>query len=161
MQRLPALRRWQSEALVRFEASGADDFLAVATPGAGKTTFALMAARRALLARRAGRLLVIVPTAHLKTQWADAADGFRLLLETGWSSRASLPGDVHGAVLSYQQVAANPRAVAGIARGAFAVLDEIHHAGESRAWGDALRHALSPAAVRLCISGTPFRSDDA
>lgn len=161
MQRLPALRRWQTEALARFEASGAEDFLAVATPGAGKTTFALMAARRALLARRAGRLLVVVPTAHLKTQWADAAEGFRLLLETGWSSRARLPGDVHGAVLTYQQVAANPRAVAGIAGDAFAVLDEIHHAGESRAWGDALRNALSPASSRLCISGTPFRSDDA
>jgi superfamily II DNA or RNA helicase len=39
------------------------------------------------------------------------------------------------------------------------VLDEIHHAGESRSWGDGVRFAFEPAARRLCLSGTPFRSD--
>src|SRR4051812_48751175 len=43
------LRAWQREALARFEACTTPSFLAVATPGAGKTTFALTAARRALM----------------------------------------------------------------------------------------------------------------
>ena len=39
------------------------------------------------------------------------------------------------------------------------VLDEAHHSGEERAWGDAARAAFDGAAVRLSLSGTPFRSD--
>ena len=38
------LRPWQSEALDAFTLKQGRDFLAVATPGAGKTTFALTAA---------------------------------------------------------------------------------------------------------------------
>ncbi len=39
-----ALRAWQAEALQLYLDSGRTDFLAVATPGAGKTTFALTVA---------------------------------------------------------------------------------------------------------------------
>ncbi len=160
MGRLPALRRWQREALERFEKGDARDFLAVATPGAGKTVFALTAARRALVARSARGVVIVVPTAHLKNQWADAAEAFDLLVDPGWNAREGVPRDHHGVVVTYQQIAANPEAVAQMSRGAFGILDEIHHAGESRSWGESVRLALGPAARRLCISGTPFRSDD-
>ena len=36
-----ALRAWQEEALAAYRAADPRDFLTVATPGAGKTTFAL------------------------------------------------------------------------------------------------------------------------
>ena len=62
-------------------------------------------------------------------------------------------------VTTYQQVAASTAAVARIAADAFVVLDEAHHSGEERAWGDATRAAFAGAAVRLSLSGTPFRSD--
>ena len=39
------------------------------------------------------------------------------------------------------------------------IFDEIHHAADDRAWGDAVRTAFEPAARRLALSGTPFRSD--
>jgi superfamily II DNA or RNA helicase len=154
------LRDWQRAALAAFESSQRNNFLAVATPGAGKTTFALTAVKRALLAAHARRFVVVVPTQHLKQQWAHAAEAFGLHLDPDWTpAYGVLPSDVHGVVVTYQQVAANPRALQGLVRGAFAVLDEIHHAGESRAWGDAIRIAFDPAACRLCLSGTPFRSD--
>jgi superfamily II DNA or RNA helicase len=38
-------------------------------------------------------------------------------------------------------------------------LDEIHHAGDARSWGDAVREAFEPATRRLALTGTPFRSD--
>src|SRR5207237_193628 len=79
------LRAWQREALTRFEESARPNFLAVATPGAGKTTFALTAVQRALLARRAHRLVVVVPTQHLKQQWAQAAEAFGLHLDPDWN----------------------------------------------------------------------------
>ena len=154
------LRAWQREALARFEQSTAPSFLVVATPGAGKTTFALAAVRRAMIARRVRRFVVVVPTQHLKNQWAHAAEPMDLHLDPNWSAGyGSLPSDVHGVVVTYQQVAANPGALRTLVHGALAVLDEIHHAGESRAWGDGVRFAFEHAARRLSLSGTPFRSD--
>jgi superfamily II DNA or RNA helicase len=154
------LREWQRMALLQFEQSESPDFLAVATPGAGKTAFALSAALRALLARRVRRLVIVVPTQHLKSQWAHAAERFDIHLDPEWSSAyGALPSDVHGVVVTYQQVAANPGVLRPLVQGSLVVLDEIHHAGESKAWGDGVRFAFEPAARRLCLSGTPFRSD--
>ena len=70
-----------------------------------------------------------------------------------------LPSDAHGVVVTYQQVAATPAALRPLVRQSLVILDEIHHAGDSRAWGDGIRQAFEPAWRRLCLSGTPFRSD--
>ncbi len=153
------LRKWQKNALDAFATRDADDFLAVATPGAGKTTFALAASRQDLAAHPGRRLVVVAPTQHLKGQWAAAAERFGLHLDPAWIAGEPLPADVHGIVTTYQQVAQSALAVAEIAAGSFTVLDEMHHAGDERAWGDGVRKAFATAAVRLCLSGTPFRSD--
>lgn len=161
MSRRVRLRPWQKEALERLDASGSTDFLTVATPGAGKTTFALTAAVRRL-AQPGGprRLVVVAPTAHLKRQWAAAALGFGMHLDHQWApADGALPGDMHGIVTTYQQVAACAPLMARLAAGAMVVFDEIHHAGDDRAWGTAVRAAFEGAAMRLSLSGTPFRSD--
>jgi superfamily II DNA or RNA helicase len=154
------LRAWQRDALAQFEASGSPNFLAVATPGAGKTTFALTAARRALVRGAIRRLVVVVPTQHLKYQWAQAAERLDIHLDPEWSvAYGGLPSDAHGVVVTYQQVAVDPASFRPMVRQALAVLDEIHHAGDSRSWGDGIRQAFDPAWRRLSLSGTPFRSD--
>ncbi len=160
MGRTVRLRRWQREALERFEARPDADFLAVATPGAGKTTFALVAARRSLGQHRGQRVVVIAPTQALKRQWADAAAQVDLHLEHEWSAgQGALPRDVHGVVTTYQQLASSATALRALAVGSFVILDELHHAGDDRAWGDGVRAACEPARSRLALSGTPFRSD--
>ena len=154
------LRPWQKTALERFHATDAPDFLAVATPGAGKTNFALTAARQALAAQPGRRLVVVVPTAHLKAQWARAATGFDLHLDPQWSAaEGRLPADMHGVVTTYQQVASAAPVLRALATDAFVVFDELHHAADDQAWGDAVRLAFEGAARRLALSGTPFRSD--
>jgi superfamily II DNA or RNA helicase len=154
------LRPWQSEALDRFTDSRSPDFLAVATPGAGKTTFALTAAVQDLADHPGRRLVVVAPTQHLKHQWARAGLRFGLHLDPDWSARdGSLPSDMHGIVTTYQQVATSSRALAGLSGGAFVVFDELHHAGDDRAWGTSVLEAFQGAARRLALSGTPFRSD--
>ncbi len=159
MSRSVRLRPWQHAALARFAAAEHPDFLAVATPGAGKTTFAL-AALRTSLAKRPGRVVVVAPTAHLKVQWASAAAGLGLHLDPAWSpADGPMPPDMHGIVTSYQQVALSADAIRAQAAGAHVVLDEVHHAGEDQAWGDALRHAFATTHRRISLSGTPFRSD--
>jgi superfamily II DNA or RNA helicase len=160
MARSVRLRPWQKRALDRLAGSDAPDFLAVATPGAGKTTFALCAAVQDVAANPGRRLVVVAPTSHLKIQWADAASRFGLHLEPRWSaSGGRLPADVHGLVTTYQQVAASPDAMRAIAAQSLVILDEIHHAGDDRAWGESVRRAFEVAPQRVALSGTPFRSD--
>jgi superfamily II DNA or RNA helicase len=162
MQRSIRLRPWQKEALDRFVAAEDRDFLAVATPGAGKTTFALTAALAHLGEHPADRVIVVAPTRHLKLQWTAAAARLGLHLEPEWSPRdGCLPPDMHGIVTTYQQVAGDPASVRAISGRAFVVLDELHHAGDERAWGDGIRLAFGNAPRRLALSGTPFRSDTA
>ncbi len=168
MARAVRLRPWQRAALDRLqtttraaaETGVSTDFLAVATPGAGKTTFALAAAALSISKQRTQRLVVCAPTAHLKLQWSAAASRFGLHLDPNWAQSAGqLPADMHGIVTTYQQVATSAAALRKLTSGAFVILDEIHHAGDDRAWGDSVRKAFEPAAQRLSLSGTPFRSD--
>ena len=49
---------------------------------------------------------MVAPTAHLKVQWAEAAVAFDLHLDPQWSAAdGALPADMHGVVMTYQQVA--------------------------------------------------------
>ena len=129
MSRSIRLRPWQHAALGQFASSPHPDFLAVATPGAGKTTFALTALRT-ILAERPARVVIVAPTAHLKVQWARAAAGLQLHLDPSWSpTHGALPADMHGVVTTYQQVAMSAPSLRELARGAYVVLDEVHHAG--------------------------------
>ena len=102
------LRPWQRAAFDRFTSSVEPDFLAVATPGAGKTTFALACARWALANERSAerrRLVVVAPTSHLKSQWSQAAYRMGLELDHAWAPGEGIARDVHGVVTTYQQVA--------------------------------------------------------
>ena len=62
------LRAWQADALRQYLASTPRDFLAVATPGAGKTTYALRLATELFATGLISRVTVVAPTEHLKTQ---------------------------------------------------------------------------------------------
>jgi superfamily II DNA or RNA helicase len=120
----------------------------------------LTAARRALVGRAIRRVVIVVPTQHLKFQWAHAAERLDIHLDPEWNvGYGGLPPDAHGVVVTYQQVAVSPASLRPMVRQALVVLDEIHHAGDSRAWGDGIRQAFDPAWRRLSLSGTPFRSD--
>jgi superfamily II DNA or RNA helicase len=158
------LREWQEVALQQFD-TGEQDFLAVACPGAGKTAFALEAARRLLAIGAVERLVVVVPRSHLKRQWAVAATRFGLHLDNTFENGSSaIAHDYHGVAVTYHQVASNPhlyRLHADRAK-TLVVFDEIHHAGDSEnlVWGEAVRTAFNtPRCRRLLLSGTPFRSD--
>ena len=70
--------------------------------------------------------------------------------------------DFHGAVVTYAQVGMAPQVHRRrtMTRRTLVILDEIHHAGDSRSWGDGVKAAFEPAVRRLMLTGTPFRSDD-
>ena len=160
--RLRGLRHWQREAFEEYFRREPRDFLAVATPGAGKTTFALTLASE-LLARHVVRSITVVcPTEHLKKQWAEAAARFNIPLDPDFkNSQGALGKHFIGAAVTYAQVAAHPALHRNRteARRTLVIFDEIHHAGDSLSWGEAIREAFDPATRRLCLTGTPFRSD--
>lgn len=156
------LRAWQRKALTKYLMTNPKDFLAVATPGAGKTTFALRVATELVGNRTVDRIVVVVPTEHLKVQWAASAARVGLSLDPYFTNSDAVNPQYHGVVVTYAQVAMHPykhRAVA-TAKRTLVILDEIHHGGDAKSWGDGIREAYSDAERRLALTGTPFRSDD-
>jgi superfamily II DNA or RNA helicase len=159
----PSLRGWQRKALVEYLRRRSEDFLAVATPGAGKTTFALRVAAELLADATVEAITVVTPTEHLKTQWSSAAGRLGIQLDSGFrNADVHSSADFHGAVVTYAQVGMAPQVHRRrtLTRRTLVVLDEIHHAGDSRSWGDGVKVAFEPAVRRLALTGTPFRSDD-
>ena len=158
-----ALRGWQRRALVRYLTAKPRDFLAVATPGAGKTAFALRIVAELLAEGTVETVTVVVPTEHLKNQWAQAAARLGIALDPKFSNSDSRTSrEYHGVVVTYAQVASHPtrHRVRTENRKTLVVFDEIHHGGDAKSWGDAIREAFDDATRRLALTGTPFRSDD-
>ena len=156
------LRAWQSDALEAYLLRDPRDFLTVATPGAGKTTYALRLAADLLDRRVVERVIVVAPTEHLKTQWAEAAASLGIPLDPGFSgARGTTSSDYLGIAVTYAGVAANSQLyrIRVEDRKTLVILDEVHHAGDSMSWGESVREAFEPATRRLALTGTPFRSD--
>lgn len=159
------LRAWQKDALEKFLSTDRD-FLVEATPGAGKTRMALAAAREMFSSGHIRRIIVVVPSVNLQSQWSRAAAESGLdVTGTMKNADGSIAAAKHGAVVTYPQVASQPDLWRHITAQAatLVVLDEIHHAGdeENSTWGAALRTAFAVAPRRLMLSGTPFRTDGA
>ncbi len=157
----PRLRAWQSAALTAYTRDRPTDYLLHATPGAGKTTFALTIAAALRESRVIDRIVVVCPTDHLRNQWAKAAAAAGIALDANLpNSVGPVRADVMGYVTTYAQVAQKPllhrRRVE--TKPTLVILDEVHHAGDGLSWGEAAAEAFEPARRRLCLTGTPFRS---
>ncbi|WP_116449695.1 DEAD/DEAH box helicase [Blastococcus litoris] len=155
------LRAWQQAALAQYEEQSPKDFLVTATPGAGKTTFALTLAARLLSRREVARVIVVAPTDHLRLQWAEAADAMGIVLDPNLTNAVGpVRAGTQGYVTTYAQVAGKPmlHAARATAVKTLVILDEVHHAGDGLSWGEAVEEAYGFAARRLCLTGTPFRT---
>ena len=158
----PSLRAWQAAAMHKYFADQPRDFLAVATPGAGKTTFALTVAAEQLGRRIIDRVTIVAPTEHLKVQWAEAAARAGIPIDPTYAAgKGKTSKDYVGIAVTYAGVAVNPLAMRIRTENfkTLVILDEVHHAGDALSWGDGVREAFEPAARRLALTGTPFRSD--
>ena len=155
------LRAWQTDALAAYRTGASRDFLVTATPGAGKTAFALTLAQDLLARREIDRVIVVCPTDHLRSQWAEVAHRYGVALDpTLPNSVGPVRADLQGYVTTYAQVAARPaiHEARTRARRTLVILDEVHHAGDGLSWGEAASTAFAPAKRRLALTGTPFRT---
>lgn len=169
LDRVFNLREWQAEAfraLLAIYEKGERNFLCVATPGSGKTKFALKVAHHFLSQKICERVVVVTPTDNLKSQWAEEAANFAGIdIDPEFSnSMGCEASDYHGMVITYALLGQDKKKVhaqSTFNKRTLVIFDEIHHAGESLSWGDAIRNSYENAIFRLAISGTAFRSDDA
>ena len=162
MDLLATLRSWQRDAFEEYFRLPRRDFLLVATPGAGKTAYALTIAAELLARREIAAITVVTPTEHLKYQWARAAHRFGVPLDPAYrNAQGRASADFTGVAVTYAQVAAHPALHRQRTenRRTLVIFDEIHHAGDALSWGEAVREAFDPARRRLGLTGTPFRSD--
>jgi superfamily II DNA or RNA helicase len=158
----PSLRGWQKAAYTEYFRTTKRDFLLVATPGAGKTTWALTVAGALLAQREIVGITIVTPTEHLKYQWAAAAQRLGIAIDPSYRNAQGKAGaDFQGVAVTYAQVAAHPalHRARTESRRTLVIFDEVHHAGDALSWGDAVREAFEPARRRLALTGTPFRSD--
>jgi superfamily II DNA or RNA helicase len=159
---LGSLRGWQRDAYNEYFRRPRRDFLLVATPGAGKTAFALTIAAELLARREIAAVTVVTPTEHLKHQWAQAAHGFGIRMDSAYrNAQGRVSADYSAVAVTYAQVAAHPALHRQRTenRRTLVIFDEIHHAGDALSWGEAAREAFGPARRRMGLTGTPFRSD--
>ncbi len=157
-----SLRSWQQEAYQAYFRVPRRDFLLVATPGAGKTAFALTVAAELLARREIAAVTVVTPTEHLKHQWAQAAHRLGISMDSGYrNAQGRVSADFTAVAVTYAQVAAHPALHRQRTqhRRTLVIFDEIHHAGDALSWGEAVRESFEPARRRMGLTGTPFRSD--
>jgi superfamily II DNA or RNA helicase len=162
------LRLWQQEAFRAVTTSavqGKKDFLCVATPGSGKTKFALAVAHYFMKEKYCERIVVVTPTDSLKRQWAQEAASFAGLdIDPDFNNAMGAEAvDYHGMVVTYSLLGQDKKQIhkqLTFHKKTFVIFDEIHHAGDNLSWGNAVRESFDKAAFRLAISGTAFRSDD-
>jgi len=170
-------RAWQRQLIQLLRARLGDpdpdrrDLLLHAGPGAGKTLGALLGFRQLAREGRLGGLIVFCHRTAIARQWSGAAErlGLHLPCWDPLQGEESEPGE--GLLLSYQAAARHRDRLVALLAQRFAaqpwlaVADEVHHLGidpeepESSAWARAFSALAVPAALRLGLSGTPFRAD--
>jgi len=152
-------REWQLQAWDQYIRDEKSDWLLCATPGAGKTTWALGLARRLLDNGTVERVVVVAPTQTIRDQWKNQTVVHLdfVLNEHGGLENAK---DFEGIVLTYAQVANQPdlqRMGCGRAK-TLVIFDEIHHAGfPQQSWGDKAKYAFEGSVRRIELTGTPWR----
>ena len=159
------LRKWQQEALERYDQHQGKTFLVEACPAAGKTRFIAEVVARELHKGKADAIVVVVPSAALRTQMADdfnAETGIQLDPKWNGDGVPLIHGEYKGAVVTYQWLASNSSLMRKWVSRQFTliVLDEVHHAQDEKAWGEALLDAFGQVKTRILLTtGTPFTTE--
>jgi len=161
------LRKWQEECLkelLRVKADGSRrHFLAVAGVGSGKTFFSAYAFNEFFRAGEFDAVIVISPTENIKRNWSITFQrDFGIKVDHGYTFKHAWPRDCHGVSLTYQSLnAANLQTLKRyVSSNVLLIIDEVHHAGDEKSWGDAIQEIGEESGFVLLLSGTPKRNDN-
>jgi superfamily II DNA or RNA helicase len=156
------LRKWQEKFLDKWDVRKAGvPFLCVAVPGSGKTVAALTAAHEWLQRGNDRRIVIVVPTDNLRTQWQhEALSLFGLQLQTTEFGTNFKEG-FRGAVTTYSTVDYQAQVFQILCSRCptLVIFDEVHHCGDKASYGIAINFAFKQASEKLLVSGTPWRTE--
>ncbi|MFM7267841.1 MAG: DEAD/DEAH box helicase [Cyanobium sp.] len=173
----PQPRQWQRRLLqlLRARLHNPDlhcrDVLLHAGPGAGKTLGALLSFQTLQQEGHLQSLVVFCHRTSIARQWSTAARRLGVELQPWEPLQSHAAAGGAGLLLSYQSAARHREALRDLLTQRFAasrwlaVADEVHHLGvdpeepEAGAWGRAFSELAQSAALRLGLTGTPFRAD--
>lgn len=160
------LRTWQSRCLqdqLAIIRNGGQDFFTAAGVGSGKTTSALAL----FLVGGFDLIVAVTPRSGIRDSWHQDARKMHLKLHTVRNltqfRKIIASGDLgQGFILNDGMLAGCSEEIAALClkKRILAVGDEAHHLGEGMSWAKTFKETFVDADFRLCMSGTPFRSDD-
>lgn len=166
MEKQLKLREWQQAAFNRMmevAREGKREFLCVAGVGSGKTIFAGYAFNFFKSKNYFDSVVIISPTENIKRNWAKTIEvAFRIKIDHSYSFKHAWPRDCHGISITFQSL--NQPNVELLKRyvneRTMIIVDEVHHAGNERSWGESIQQLGELAGYRLLLSGTPDRADN-
>lgn len=154
-------RKWQIDFFKEWDQrEEGSPFMLIAIPGSGKTWAALESARRWLAAGVDRRLMVIVPSDNLRTQWKSEATQFGINLQSR-EFGTSFKSDYQGGVATYHLAANQPfvfRKLCSV-HPTLVIFDEVHHCGDDSHFGKGIKDGFELAKEKVLMSGTPWKSD--
>lgn len=154
-------RKWQIEATERFNAVMQHNnvFLLHAGVGSGKTLWASSIVKKYI--DDGWDVVIFSPKDQIKKDWARECAKFKVQLDGNYNKTYHWKNSFHGVSLCYHFLKANNNALKSrITKNTIVVLDEHHHSSDIGAWGTELLNVCENAGIVLCLTGTPFRSDN-
>ena len=159
------LRKWQTECIdvaLNKYINGATHFLALATPGSGKTVMASEIANQLLSDNRVDLVICFSPSSLVAKDFGESLQGITQMQFDGKMG-------AKGNSLTYQSLQYLDDLFWQLFNRfrVFVIFDEIHHCAGSNldnanAWGEQiLLHIRNKAKYTLALTGTPWRSDEA
>lgn len=160
------LRKWQRECftkVMKVWESKRPSFLAVAGVGSGKTMFSCYTFNHLKKIGAIDSVIVVSPTENIKRNWSVTFQtGFGIKVDHGYQFKHGWPRDCSGISITYQSL--NPLNLEILKRYVnnkiLLIVDEVHHAGNDKSWGDAIREIGEQSGFVLLLSGTPDRNDN-
>lgn len=161
-----SLREWQQKCFTELQiakADGRNTFLAVAGVGSGKTFFSAYVFNHFHKKAEFDSVVIISPTENIKRNWSLTFQvDFGIKVDHGYQFKHAWPRDCNGVSLTFQSLNALNLEVLKryMNKKVLLIIDEVHHAGDERSWGDAILELGEEAGFVLLLSGTPTRRDN-
>ena len=154
-------RGWQIEATKKFyeEIKFNNVFLLHAGVGSGKTLWTCSILKHYV--DNGFDVVIFSPKDAIKIDWTNECRKFNIELDIKLIPYYSWKNSFNGVSLCYQVLKNNTNSLKEeITNKTIVVLDEHHHASDAGSWGIELENICENAGVILCLTGTPFRSDN-
>jgi superfamily II DNA or RNA helicase len=157
-------RQWQIECEQTFKNRYKDgnyykkDFTIHAGVGSGKTMFVCNLLNE--LKCKNHNFVIISPQNNVKKNWSSQAAKFHINIDADYDSKYDYKKDYDGISICYAALLNYQLLERRIDSKTVFILDEHHHLTENDKWGFALESLANNAALVICLTGTPFRSDN-